>query len=459
MFTPPPSPDPPRVYRGRHEPEEPYSLDAHDGSVLTVTRSSIPATPSSCTTGYLPTPPPSCLSTPEKLCTPIDETYLRLLTKKRRNARRLKFSILVVPIVLVIITLSTRCMSHPAVLDILSADEAAQGWRTLAGSVLDWQGHIHDPHEKREAEYELQFEARSPQSASGIAFPDQPTGSATSVLTASEAASSTAPPVAATSSSGSSTIPTIPSEPPVLPTPFPQPFDSTGITTNFSTEECHNFFVNMTQTAPFRQCRPFSMLIQHSSAFIGAQFNLSELNDIMWGTCNTDLSAEVCEANMEWFAEELQDVCATDLKANNQVATSSLLGLQTYSLLRQAACLSSNTTDAYCYVTALSSEAHPADAYYYTLPLGSPLPNSSDPSCSSCTQQIMSEFVTQGLNTSGLRETYAGAAIITNKVCGSGFVQEMEVQNNSAGERGRARWWAVVGVCALVSVGVGGAWW
>lgn len=135
------------------------------------------------------------------------------------------------------------------------------------------------------------------------------------------------------------------------------------------------------------------------------------------------------------------------------------VGLQTYSLLRQAACLSSNTTDAYCYVTALSSEAHPADAYYYTLPLGSPLPNSSDPSCSSCTQQIMSEFVTQGLNTSGLRETYAGAAIITNKVCGSGFVQEMEVQNNSAGERGRARWWAVVGVCALVSVGVGGAWW
>lgn len=197
----------------------------------------------------------------------------------------------------------------------------------------------------------------------------------------------------------------------------------------------------------------------------------------MWGTCNTDPSAEECEANMAWFAEELQDVCATDLKANNQVATSSLLGafsvtlclpithvfplrihagLQTYSILRQASCLSSNNTDAYCYVSALSSEAHPADAYYYTLPLGTALPNSSDPSCSSCTQQIMSEFVTQGLNTSGLRETYAGAAAITNKVCGSGFVQEMEVRNNSAGERG-VRWSLSVGVCAVLAIA--GAWW
>ena len=73
----------------------------------------------------------------------------------------------------------------------------------------------------------------------------------------------------------------------------------------------------------------------------------------------------------------------------------------------------------------------------------------------------MSEFVSQGLNTSGLRETYAGAAVITNKVCGSGFVQEMEVQNSAAG--GRApRWFAALGgaaLAALVGVGGGGAWW
>lgn len=71
----------------------------------------------------------------------------------------------------------------------------------------------------------------------------------------------------------------------------------------------------------------------------------------------------------------------------------------------------------------------------------------------------MSDFVNQGLNTSGLRETYAGAALITNKVCGSGFVQEMEVQNSAAG--GRApRWAAALGISLVGAlVGVGGAWW
>lgn len=230
----------------------------------------------SCSGSYLPTPAPSCPSTSDKPHTPID---LRVRMKKRRSARRLKISILVVPIVLIIIALSTRCVSHPAVFDILSADGTAQGWRALAASVLDWQGNMHDPHEKREVEYELELEARSPQTAGGVSFPAQSatrtssTGSAMSVMTASETATSTAPSVAATSS-GSSTIPTIPSEPPVLPTPFPQPFDSTGITTNFSTDGCRNFFLNMTQAQPFRQCRPFSMLIQHSSAFIEVRIKL-----------------------------------------------------------------------------------------------------------------------------------------------------------------------------------------
>ena len=279
MFTPPPSPNPPRTHRGRHEIEMPHPSYRPEGSSLTVTRQGAPTTPPSCNSSCLPTPASSCHPTPEKPCAPIDDTYLRTLMKKRRDARRLKFSILVVPIVLMIITLSTRCMSHPAVLDVLSADEASQGWRMLALSVLDWQSNMHDPHEKRELEYEVELEGRSPQTASGISFPNpsasstSAAGSATSVTTASEAASSTAPPVA-TSTSGSSTIPTVPSDPPVLPTPFPQPFDSTGITTNFSTEGCRNFFLNMTQTAPFRQCRPFSMLVQYSSAFIGVRTEL-----------------------------------------------------------------------------------------------------------------------------------------------------------------------------------------
>ncbi|TFY56852.1 hypothetical protein EVJ58_g7385 [Rhodofomes roseus] len=396
----------------------------------------------------------------------VDQAHLRMLMKKRRNARRLKFSVLVVPAALIIITLSTRYMSHPAVLDVFSGDSAAPGWRALAASVLDWEGNIHERHDKRELEYQLDLEGRSPQTASGISFPSETatsastasaTATATSIMTASETDTSTTPTATVTDNSAA---PTIPAEAPVLPTPFPQPFDSTGITTNFSTDGCREFFVNMTQTAPFRECRPFSLLVQHSSAFIEAQFNLTELNSIIWGTCNTDLSADQCEENMAYFADALQDACSTDLKANNQVAVSSLLGLQAYSFMRETGCLSSST-NTYCYVSAFSSTAHPADAYYYTLPLGTALPNASDPSCSSCTQHIMEGYVDQGLNTSGLQQTYAAAAVLTNKVCGTGFVQEMETKS-SAAERARGAdvgWWVATSVCVVSTlIAMAGAW-
>ncbi|KZT71919.1 hypothetical protein DAEQUDRAFT_78100 [Daedalea quercina L-15889] len=461
MFTPPPSPDPPRTHCGRHELRHSSPLDV-SGESLTIARSSSPAS-SSRSSSPLSTPLSSCLSTPEK--PHLDDAHIRALMKKRRNARRLKFSVLVVPIALIVITLSTRYMSHPAILDVLSADEAAHGWQALAASVLDWQGNVHEAHDKREVEYELELEVRSPQTASAISFPSQSgvststasaVNTATSLVTASATTTSTAP-TASAAGGDSSTVPTIPSEPPVLPTPFPQPFDSTGITTNFSTDGCRDFFLNMTQTAPFRDCRPFSMLLANSDAFFEAQSNLTELNTVVWGTCNTDLNDDECEANMAWFADELQETCATDLKANNEVAASSLLSLQTYSIMRQAACLSSSA-NVYCYVSAIS-EAHSADAYYYELPLGTALSNASEPSCSSCIQDIMGEFVSQGLNTSGLKSTYESAAVLTNKVCGSEFVQEVETK--SSGAAGQGRWcagagrWVAVGVCAAVSVILG----
>jgi hypothetical protein len=62
------------------------------------------------------------------------------------------------------------------------------------------------------------------------------------------------------------TLPVIPTSTPVLPTPFPQPLDS-SLTRNFTTSACYEFFLNMTNTLPFRSCRPFSLLLQSSSQF------------------------------------------------------------------------------------------------------------------------------------------------------------------------------------------------
>lgn len=166
---------------------------------------------------------------------------------KRRVATRTKWSILLVPAVLFLITLSTRSIAHPAFFDVLSGLPDDH----VVNSEMDpltWNLHKRHP---------------QVDSVSSLAFP--------STVPSSLAASST-------SSAGPSqptNVPTIPPNP-VLPTPFPQPFDTT-MSQNFSTQGCLNFFSNMTQSAPFRQCRPFGLLTQSSSVFLNVRCIFTKL--------------------------------------------------------------------------------------------------------------------------------------------------------------------------------------
>lgn len=60
-----------------------------------------------------------------------------------------------------------------------------------------------------------------------------------------------------------------------------------------------------------------------------AQANLTALNSIVWGTCNTDLSQDTCTSNMAWFASTLQSVCSAELNAKNVMVVQALQGLHT----------------------------------------------------------------------------------------------------------------------------------
>ncbi|KAK7453243.1 hypothetical protein VKT23_011919 [Stygiomarasmius scandens] len=125
-----------------------------------------------------------------------------------------------------------------------------------------------------------------------------------------------------TTTATSQGVPTIPVTPPVLPTPFlqptpfPQPWDESGLGLNFSTQGCLDFFQNMTNTAPFRSCRPFSVLSLWSSSFTAPQSNISLLNDILRGTCNPLLDGGLDQftQNMRWFEREMvkDDVCGKE---------------------------------------------------------------------------------------------------------------------------------------------------
>jgi hypothetical protein len=232
MFTPPPSPaPPPRTLR--NESPIPSDSDDSEGSQ------------------YLLVPDLHHVyhSLAERPKPTLADQHASSEAAKHRTGRRTKWTILFVPLVLVFITASTRYVSHPAILDIFSAGSDTGDWQSLPSSLTEWRMH------KRHASPDPAPQADSSQV---VAFPTP---------TSSQSSSSSQ---AATPTSGDGAdqgIPTIPSVPPVLPTPFPQPLDDT-FSRNFSTQGCLDFFANMTSSDSFRTCRPFSLLQVQSDAFI-----------------------------------------------------------------------------------------------------------------------------------------------------------------------------------------------
>ncbi|KAG8758711.1 hypothetical protein FRC14_007555 [Serendipita sp. 396] len=246
----------------------------------------------------------------------------------------------------------------------------------------------------------------------------------------SSATTTVAPPVAAT---------------PVLPTPFPQPFDST-LSTDFATGTCQIFFANLTSNISFRQCRPLSLLLPSSNAFLQAQLqgNLTLVNAILYGTCNTTPTEDECVGRMQGWETEIRQSCATELDQGHTLSWMALNGFRNYKMVRDVGCLRNLRSDTFCYVDSLVASP-PADIYLYQLPLGTPLPGSSSsssansaqstsaadgggsgvnvkPSCSSCSQSVMNIYAQYAGNSSLLiSQTYPGAQRAVEAACGSGY--------------------------------------
>jgi hypothetical protein len=237
MFTPPPSPQPPHVGPAPSSSSDSLST-ASAGSVAGPSRSRSPSPLSR------PIRTPAYDFDAVPLLSPPPPGKREEL--KRKIGRRTKWaSILVVPLVLILVAATTRYLAHPAVLDVLGTRSPTPE------SVWDWNMHKRHPQGLAE-------DSNPPSSSlpSSLEFPTAASSSTSSASTVSASAAS--------ASSGA--IPTVPSTDPVIPTPFPQPFDSLG--QNFSSLACQNFFINMTQTEAFRSCRPFSLLLQSSNDFI-----------------------------------------------------------------------------------------------------------------------------------------------------------------------------------------------
>jgi hypothetical protein len=103
-----------------------------------------------------------------------------------------------------------------------------------------------------------------------------------------------------------------------------------------------------------------------------------------------------------------------------------------------AGCLSDPATDSYCYVGAVVNP-NPSDLYFYQLPLGTMLTNSTASSCSTCTKSLLGLYETalgngaELVDLSGLRETYPSAAALAGSECGQGYAVSSVVTSQAIG--------------------------
>lgn len=322
-------------------------------------------------------------------------------------ARRQRLIALVVPVVvLVLISLISRRAARDPLVDHISGAAPA---RQTAHARAGLKPHHH--------------------------LPRQFTDPADQVPTTTS--TSTAPGAIASQQLGAGTaaVPAIPSVPWPVPTPFPQPFDS-SLAFNFSTATCASFFNDFTTNITFRACRPFSLLLGTSTSFFGIQSNLTELTAVMAGTCDSPQPVDQCRSTMGWLAAEIAKptACAAEIASQNAVVLEALNGFKTFDLMRQAGCLVNQRSNAYCFVEAVASTS-PSDTYFYALPLGTPVPQKSTPSCSACIKSLMALYANHATDsTLSLSKVYPPAQKLAASSCGADYA--IAVANSALREVG-----------------------
>ena len=127
---------------------------------------------------------------------------------------------------------------------------------------------------------------------------------------------------------------------------------------------------------------------------------------------------------MTSLAAELlhSDNCAEDYGNGNAVVTGTYKDLVAYEPMYRATCLTSPSTQDYCFVDAVSNSSAPDDYNVYFMPIGSALSAGAKPTCSQCLQATMDLFARWAKKDGqSLVTTYLPSAGIINAHCGAGF--------------------------------------
>ncbi|KAG4433710.1 hypothetical protein IFR05_010819 [Cadophora sp. M221] len=240
--------------------------------------------------------------------------------------------------------------------------------------------------------------------------------SSSSILSTSTRRSSSSSTLAPTSTSGGIVAAETTSVQP-LPTPFDMGFNN-NITSN-----CASFMSSMLSNSTFKQCLPFSLLLQNSNSFFQTSKSLVRITQTLDFSCAADVT--ICTSVLNSFASNITSpsACATDLSSENPLVQQALLGLKAYKPLYTASCLRNPATSAYCFADAITNASNPTDSYIYFLPLNTSLVGGSQPTCDACLQNTMAVFEAASADrTQALASTYVSAASQINVNCGPQFV-------------------------------------
>ncbi|RYP01757.1 hypothetical protein DL764_006077 [Monosporascus ibericus] len=228
--------------------------------------------------------------------------------------------------------------------------------------------------------------------------------------------------------------------------PLPRPFDG-ALAANFSGENdgaCPNFINDFLSDSTFRQCYPFSLLLQGSRSFFDAQKSRVRITQVLDESCEAD--SEFCSGYLDELANELiSDAnCEMDYRQQNSVVVQAYMGMRAYKTVYDATCLQDRDTDtsAYCFANAVTNLTTSSNVYMYYLPLNSTYPQRAEPSCNSCTRDTMAILQSDTSDRgSSIASTYEVAALRINEVCGPDFVNATlapEPESGAATPMGRS---------------------
>ncbi|EAU37478.1 conserved hypothetical protein [Aspergillus terreus NIH2624] len=203
---------------------------------------------------------------------------------------------------------------------------------------------------------------------------------------------------------------------------LPTPFD-TSISNNFTSKSCPSFFKQFLADSAFTDCYALSCLLRDSNSFFYTLRSAPATSHLLDLACAAD--SDKCNKKMSELASSLikDSNCGKDYRLGNPVVTDAYTDFITYMPVYRATCLTSPTTNDYCFVDAVTNTTNPADYNVYSVAFGSTLSSAPYPTCNACLQATMRVFATYAkVADQPLASSYLSSAQGINSKCGSGFV-------------------------------------